>query len=359
MSTERDRSPIQFKNQSNSKMSITQIEINMARDMVPEYSGGSKNLAYFLNQAENYLNLLKTEENTIFNRLLLETVKSKLTGEARNVLINSRCTRWADIKEMLTQKFGDPRSEELLLHDLTTCYQNFNENYEQYHERIKNRLQILLEHVSVREINRDIRICKENNYNNQALSTFKAGVLEPYCRHLMSLNITSLEQALIECRKLDNCNAQVSFMKFMRSQSQAKFSNHKKSFNHQNPKPQRFFVPHQTYQHQYQPVAQQNNNAPQRFPAGPIQFETRPVKTHFPTRSEVFGKSENKPTPMSICTRNTSRNHPNNSNNSNKFRFTPQSRPTFATEELFNVENDEYQIEDGNFPSTASQFEQT
>ncbi|KAL3283682.1 hypothetical protein HHI36_023923 [Cryptolaemus montrouzieri] len=117
---------------------ISPIEMNMARDMLPEYSGGSENLAYFLNQAENYLTLLKKgEENCLFNKLLLEQVKSKLIGEARDVLINSRCSRWGEIQDVLTNRFGDPRSEELLLHDLTTCYQRHNESYEQYHENIK------------------------------------------------------------------------------------------------------------------------------------------------------------------------------------------------------------------------------
>ncbi|XP_045460263.1 uncharacterized protein LOC123670760 [Harmonia axyridis] len=224
--------------QINQEMEITQLEISMARDIVPEYSGGSKNLPYFLNQVETFLDLLKKEENSIFKKLLLDTLKSKLTGEARDILINSRCTQWTEIREMLAHKFGDPRSEELLLHDLTTCFQNFNESYEQYHEKIKSKLQTLLEHVNVREINRDIRIYKENNYNNQALSTFKAGVLEPYCRHLMSLNVSSLEQALFECRRLDHCKAQVSLMKFMRSQTESAYG---KSSRSQNSKPQRYF----------------------------------------------------------------------------------------------------------------------
>lgn len=67
---------------------------------------------------------MKKDENSLFNKLLLETVKSKLNGEARDVLVNSLCTQWSEIKKFLAQKFGDPRSEELLLHD--TCCQNFN-----------------------------------------------------------------------------------------------------------------------------------------------------------------------------------------------------------------------------------------
>lgn len=76
------------------------------------------------------------------------------------------------------QRFGDPRYEKNLLHDLTPSFQNFNESYKQYHEKIKQKLQILLEHISVREVNNDIRICKENSYYNQTLSTLEAQNIE-------------------------------------------------------------------------------------------------------------------------------------------------------------------------------------
>ncbi|KAG5874592.1 hypothetical protein JTB14_001226 [Gonioctena quinquepunctata] len=66
----------------------TQVEINMAKDMLPEYSGGSQNLAYFIKQVETYIELLqRQEENCLFNKLLFEQVKSKLTGEARTLFI--------------------------------------------------------------------------------------------------------------------------------------------------------------------------------------------------------------------------------------------------------------------------------
>lgn len=98
----------------------------MAKYIIPFHFGGSKNWA-FLSQSDKFLSLLrKAEKNCIINILLLEQIKMKLAGEAQDVLLNSRCTRWSEIKDSLLQRFGDPRSEELLLHDLTTSYQNFN-----------------------------------------------------------------------------------------------------------------------------------------------------------------------------------------------------------------------------------------
>ncbi|KAK9876311.1 hypothetical protein WA026_012610 [Henosepilachna vigintioctopunctata] len=275
----------------------------------------------------------KKEDNCTFNILLLEQVKSKLTGEAQDVLLNSNCSRWGEIKETLTQRFGDPRSEELLLHDLTTTFQNYNETYEKFHEKIKQKLQILLEHVSVREINSDIRISKEISYQNQALSTFKAGILQPYCRHLMNLDVRTLEQGLIECRKFDNNKAQVNFMNFMRNQNVNKKFNHSQST-------QRFIPPyHQNPNVNYHTQNSNRFNLNNKFPSQPIQLHQRPVTNNFPTRSQVFGRTENKPTPMSISTRYTNKNQPQNRNN----YFVPQSRQNFISEELYNVENDEYE----------------
>lgn len=361
---DRSRSPIvKFKNNNTKMAEITQIEMNMARDMIPQYSGGSKNLAYFLNQVDNYLSFLRQKEDCLFNRLLLEQVKSKITGEARDVLINSQHNKWSEIKETLTQKFGDPRSEELLLHDLTTTFQKYHQSYEEYHEIIKRKLQILLEHVSVRESNRDIRNCKENSYQNQALSTFKAGLLEPYCRHLMNMNVISLEQALFECRKFDNDKAQVNFMKFIRNQNNNDNYNTKNTNSNRRPNYNRFqprnhnkFIPHNNnYPTNNQANQIQNSRKSlsqiesRPFPSEPIALEFRQTPpTNFPTRSQVFGRTENRPIPMSINTRNTNRNT-QRSRQTNY--FTPRSHPTFTTEELFNVETDE----DQNFQTIATQ----
>lgn len=56
---------------------VSQIEMNMA-NMLPEYSGGSKNLTYFEKQVETYVDLLRQpEDNCIFNRSLLGQVGVK------------------------------------------------------------------------------------------------------------------------------------------------------------------------------------------------------------------------------------------------------------------------------------------
>lgn len=357
----RDRSPIRRDADGNSNIrnmaEISQIEMNMAKEMLPEYSGGSKNLAYFIRQVESYLSLLrKPDVNCLFNRLLFEQVKAKLVGEARDVLISSDCCTWSQIKDTLLQRFGDPRSEELLLNDLATCYQLHNESYETYFERLKHKLQVLLEHVSIRTPNNDIRISKENMYTNQALSVFKSGVLEPYCSHLLNLPINSLEQALYECRKYDNNKAQISFMNFMRSKSKINAHNNnsisKPSFkqgkiNYQ-PRPSLYYPNNFGTNNVFDPHSNSNNNnfgqttQTSQFPRGPINM---PNQQKVPANFNIKKDQKYTPTPMSTTTRNSfSRQRPTPMSTSTKHNFKqnyfqPQSRPTFISEELFNVES--------------------
>lgn len=337
---------------------ISQVEINMAKEMLPEYSGGSKNLAYFIRQVETYIALLKRPEECLFNRLLFEQVKAKLVGEARDVLITTNSANWTLLKDALLQKFGDPRSEEILANDLATCYQNNNESYEQYFEKVKYKLQVLLEHISIRTPNVDIRLSKENMYTNQALMVFKSGILEPYCSHLLNLPITTLEQALFECRRYDNNRSQISFMNFMRNKSKPN-NNNKSNFNKQThnfrPNPPSFypqFYPrlpnHFNVPNNYNNSHSFNQQSPQpsQFPRGPINITPRPPNT--PSNPQISGTRKEqtyRPTPMSMTTKNTF-NRQNVSpmsvstrHNTRQNYFRAQSRPTFISEELYNVEN--------------------
>lgn len=349
-------------------MAVSSLEISMAKDMLPDYSGGSRNLAYFIKQADSYINLLKRpEENCLFNKLLFEQVKSKIIGEARDVLISSKCATWSEIKDTLLNKFGDPRSEDLLANDLATCFQLTNETYEQYYERIKVKLQTLLEHISIREINNDIKISKTNMYTNNALSTFKAGVAEPYCSLMINLHIDTLEQALFQCRKYDNDKSQIGFMNFLRNKGK---NTHSSPMNHikgkypmknpaHNMPPQR----HHSYISNYD----NSQNIP-KFPTGPVNIQPRPApQQKFFTNEQVFGKKpEPKPTPMSVCTRLTNKMQSNKPQNFNRNFFKVGPKPTnYAVEEVYNaeIENDveevdsEYYEEDSeeNFREQASE----
>ncbi|KAF2891822.1 hypothetical protein ILUMI_14351, partial [Ignelater luminosus] len=143
-------------------------EINIAREMIPQYEEGSKNLSYFLQQCEK----------------CIETYRNKTAGQedcsARDTSIISNSSTWTKVRETLLNRFGDQQNEILLENDLATCYQLANENYDQYYERIKEKLHQLLKHVAIKEADETLRDYKVKLYKQRALDTYKAGLLELY-----------------------------------------------------------------------------------------------------------------------------------------------------------------------------------
>lgn len=367
MNNIRDRSPIRrIQSTSNSVntieiMAINFTELNLAKEIVPTYEGGNTNLSYYIQQCEKFINTYRNttagQENCSVNKLIFELCCTKLTGAARDTIIISNCTTWKNVKETLLNRFGDQRNETLLENDLITCYQFSNESYEQYYEKIKSKLQQILEHINLREGNDNIKEFKTNLFNMRAQNTFCAGLLEPYRSFISSKTATSLEDALTHLRNYDNHQQQINFLNFIRqknSNKNPKFVN-QPIRNMTRPATPQHFTPFSNYQRPiytppsyYQrpiqnPQFVRNSN---QFPREPIHIESRPIQQKFPTNSQVFGKKpEYKPTPMSITTRNT--NQSNQNQNQNYFRRTNPGN--FISKELHNLEQLENYEHDTDF----------
>lgn len=344
---------LEIENINNHLEMANYTEINIAKEIIPHYEGGSKNLSYFIQQCEKFCNTYKNktagQENCTLNKLLFEICCSRLTGAARDTLVISNCLTWDNVKKALISRFGDPRNETLLENDLSTCYQSINENYDQYYEKIKAKLQQLLEHLNISEEDENLKIYKSAAFTQRALETYKAGLLEPYRSFISYKSINSLEDCLIQLRNYDNYKQQVNFLNFMRQKVPLK-QNLRQPIPNRNPPPK---IPNQQFNTTpfsnqinstshasfRNPNYNQNQNKNQ-FPSGPINIQTRPIQRHFPTNSQVFGnKSQPEPTPMSISTRNTTRsfqNAPNRYNNN----FRNPGPQNFITE-IHNIEDPE------------------
>ncbi|KAF2899534.1 hypothetical protein ILUMI_06637 [Ignelater luminosus] len=370
MSATRDRSPIRFnksellnglgissptKAVSESLIMANYAEINIAKETIPIYKGGSKNLSYFLQQCQkfivNYKNNTVGQENCSLNKLLFEICCSKLIGAARDTLVISNCNNWSQVKETLISRFGDQRNETLLENELVICYQLVGETYDQYYEKIKCRVQQLLEHVAMREQNGALIGYNIGLYNQKALDTFKAGLLEPYRSFISYKNVGSLEDCLVQLRGYDNHKQQVNFLNFIRQKTTGKTNQPKfRTSNNTN-------IPSANNYNNSAPVFSQNQNQIRTTP----NFQNRPIQNTFPNTQGTFNhpnrqvqnkflhpqslnykKVEQQPTPMSISTRNTTR----------VFQNKPQARPSYFTstgpqnfisEEIYNVEEQEPQ----------------
>lgn len=334
-------------------------EINLAKEIIPQYEGGSKNLSYFIQQCEKFINTYKVmtagQEQCTLNKLLFEICCSKLTGAARDTLVISNCTTWSQVKDALINRFGDQRNETLLENDLITCYQLANESYDQYYEKIKCKLQILLEHVNLREVDPNIRIYKNNLYNTRALNTYQAGLLEPYRSFILYKSPVSLEDCLVHLRNYDNHKQQINFLNFVRQKTPNKPSKFQETKNHNTNFNRNYYQPVLNSQTNTQPVVstsnQQNQNS---FPRGPIHYFNR-----FSNNNSQQQRQQYTPTPMSVSTNNTFRQNRNHQPRTNYFRS--NGPRNFVSEELHNiqepinenvVQNNSENVE--NFPIEAS-----
>ncbi|KAF5281811.1 hypothetical protein FQA39_LY05025 [Lamprigera yunnana] len=221
-------------------------------------------------------------------------------------------------------KFGDARNETLLENDLTICYQLSNQTYDEYYEVIKSKLQQLLEHLTIKEANLELKVFKIDLYNSKALETFKAGLLEPHRSFISYQTVTSLEDCILQLRNYDNHKQQVNFLNFIRQKPRNKNfvrninTHNKPQFqkltqpNHSFNNPNRFNFPN--FNHNFYKTNQFNSNPNYKnthnnFPTFPNATNTSSDGNRYPRNQYNFNhrKPEYKPTPMSISTRNTNR----------------------------------------------------
>lgn len=342
-----------------------QLRFNFAKCMVPEYSGGSKDLCFFLKNAGKFIENF-TFTDTVLNEYFFQYVLSQIKGEARDLVILNNPPNWNELKKLLLTKYKDPRSEQLLITSLTTCYQLPNQNFEYYANELKLRLQRLKENVQLNNSDENTIKIKNEMFDEQARCTFIAGLKEPHYNYILHLNPSTLDDCINQCRIFDNLQQHNNYLNFMRNNSHKKNYNLNKPQNISNPG---LRTPFKQNSFPCQPYNSQDNS---QFPRGPVQLPMpRSVHNNFPTNRQVFGTQTNvfrprnntnfpRPTPMSVSTRNTFT--PRNSNQSqiqnrpyNHFQNSEKNKPNKIIEEIYNVdlsENPETFYESSENPET-------
>lgn len=308
------------------------IRLTIWRDAIPIYEGGTKLLSHFLQTCDKFVENLVTSEEAL-NTALFALIKSRIRGEALNLIVANNPETWNECKILLINRYSDPSSEDLLFNKLSSCYQLSNQNYEKYADEIKNRLNKLKEHIHLNSQDRNLITMKITFYENVAKNTFINGIKEPYHTHLTHFELADIEACLIKCRKLDNHEQQAACLNFARQRETKTKANNTNS----NLKTTNLFT-NQT---------PRNNSSFNTFGANknPFPFTPRPATAQnnsAPTFANNFGRStqqNHQPTPMSVNTRNTNRSNNNQGNRSNNFAsqsrfFKSTGPPNFVSEEL-------------------------
>lgn len=340
----RDSTSILLSNSSEMSLPVLDMK-NLS--IIPNFNGNPNKLHRFISVSESILNHYYDRQNlnNFQNTLLINGILNKLEGRAEEVVAINGAQNWTDIRNALLQNFGDQRDENCLNQDLVNLRQKPNETPYQFHERVVHLLNTICNYVDLHCENAEQQ-CKRDFFTKQALKTFLAGLKEPLGPTIRAMRPTTLAQALQFIHEEDN-------IKYLQRSNQTNNVIVKKPIHNH---PQNYFNP-QFQQNYSQPrpltFPQQQRPFQFQFPRGPvnIQRHPNPPVQRFPTNSQVFGRpqnvwkpnpsaptpQQNKPTPMSVSTRNTTpqfRRPPQN----NYFQNNGQ-KPNIISEELFNTEH--------------------
>lgn len=338
---------------------LSEKELTFLINLLPEFKPG-ENLALFINRVDELTNAINLESaGDLYKFMLYQGIKSKIKGDAADFVSYFNCKDWQEIKTNLLTKYGDQRSEQVLLNELDSLSQLHNESFQNFYHRVIATFNALMQKIKLDTTDVSVFNLKRDMYTIKAVNTFRLGVTEPYCSYLDKFSLSSLEECLNKCITYENEKSIKDYHEYMRRKASNQnqkpkpiqrqplnnFSSHP---NFNLPRMQTNFANQAT---NYRPQNFTNSNV-KPFPSQPINIQARPTTQpqKFFTNKQVFGNAAkpigttmsklNRPTPMSVSTTNTK---PQN-------YFKPQSRPTFASQELYNVEDTQQTDETDNDP---------
>ena len=97
------------------QVSLEQFKLRLCiwREAIPKYEGGTRLLAHFIQQCDRFAASLTTADPVI-NEALIALIKSKISGEALDLIVANNPATWLACKNILVNRFSDPSSEDLL-----------------------------------------------------------------------------------------------------------------------------------------------------------------------------------------------------------------------------------------------------
>lgn len=164
--------------------------------IIPKYDGEENLLNLFISKCEYILSGSVIVGNSAQNLYLFHAISSRLTGRAATLLSDHpNITSYEQLKELLTQHFGDPRSEECIAIELETLKLKQGETYIQFCHRIQNVRSSLFAKVN-RLTDEGIKAAKMIVYNNTSLNVFLYNLPEDMIRIVRLKGCSTLENAL-------------------------------------------------------------------------------------------------------------------------------------------------------------------
>ena len=209
-----------------SQSSPEKHEIQLLINTLPEYYPG-QNLALFINEVDNLCTHLANRLTPDLVYVVNCSIRSKIKGEARDFISYQGLIEWVEIRKSLLQKYGDQRSEDLLVSAVAQCVQNPSESYMDYYSRLLKAGNSLMQNITLNITDPGLLGYKKTEYSKLALKTFQNGILEPYRGYLSHFELTTIEECLNKCKTLDNQRQEWDYSEFIRkSQDSSKKPSH-------------------------------------------------------------------------------------------------------------------------------------
>lgn len=167
---------------------------NEILEIIPYYGGNHRHLNLFIRKCNYVTSQYKGgEAQEIYN---MRVITSRLTGRAA-ALVKARkdVLKWDQLKTLLSQHFGDHRSETCIAMKLETMQIHPNERYIQFSKRIQTTRSNLFAKV-YQNYDEALRNCKFASYNNTALNVFLLNLPEHLMRIVRLNRPETLEKAL-------------------------------------------------------------------------------------------------------------------------------------------------------------------
>lgn len=363
-------------------------ELQLLINSIPEFYPGL-NLSIFITEVDRLINHLEGRLTPEYKYILDCNIRSKIKGEARDFLSYQDANDWGDIRKCLLQRFGDQRSEDLLVNALSQCVQTTNETTLDYHARILKNFNNLMQNITLNITEPNYLAFKKYEYIKLSVKIFKNGLLEPYRSYLSHFELDSLEDCVNKCHNFDNMQYEWDYCEFLRkAQSNPKipqkspqnyFLNqhrpvnrippnynsprnnvHSNDFIHRRNSEYKQPRRYNTYQQispQLPPKPMRPPNNYERFPnpASGMYHNLKPNDSQIPTpmsiQTRVNTTQYNRNRPWANTRTSTTKNsnlHNTEINENNTYDTDPYERDTYCENEYLNAESG---YDDSNFES--------
>ncbi|KAI5721729.1 hypothetical protein M8J77_024965 [Diaphorina citri] len=297
--------------------------------MVPEFNGEVSLLPDFIAIADKLVAYFTDAENpnSFQNFFLLNSLKSKVTGEARLNISAFTINNWAELKAALLNSYSDKRDAYTLTIELCNLKQNFNETPFEFHQKVTKHINL---HSSYLSTHNEV---EGKNYvntyiNKLGLRTFLKGLKEPLGSLMRTRDVKDMNEALnlltneyqIDATKKATQNTQSQNYKHNNNNNNSKsYNQNNKSYNQNN---------NNNYN-------KQNNSPLPNFPFRPAPNFQKP--SHFQQNTQF--------TPF----QNRFNNTPQNTTQNNQHSKPPLPKPTpmsgvqtIKNSNYHNLETDQY-----------------